>query len=359
MVTSATAAALYGAIAVIGMVGNLLVVWIIPYSRLLRSTAGSLILNLAASDLIFCILDCGTTAVYAGLHYWPFGAAVCKIVNYVSSVCQYVANYTIVLICVERYHAVRKPPPAGSDTRGRYMGCLTILWAGSCAASIYIFSITEYNIKDFSYNSDMDQNQVGPFAFTESGSWTYSSSQKQGICWLTQDPAKLMAHNISTFILQYAVPSLVSLVLMVITVCGKNPAGSHTVDNEITYTAVAVVILHILMWIPSYFVGFTLMSLPDWLLLVPLRAVKLLIFFSGWLAYCSICFRPIIYAIMSKKFRREYSRVLCCKDGPQYDSCRSNQSELIQEQRMCADEAAVPSAEHVNLNINGIIVTPV
>ncbi|XP_014674301.1 PREDICTED: neuropeptide Y receptor type 1-like [Priapulus caudatus] len=203
MVSTVTTSIMFGMLATVGTIGNLLLVWMIPYSRPLRSTAASLILNLAAADLVFCTLDCGTTAVYAGLQYWPFGAAVCKIVSYVSAVCQYVAIYNILLISVERYRAARCPPPAGADVRGRYMGCLTLLWAGACAASIYMFSITEYNVRDFSYNDDADgSGRVGPFAFTESGSWRYAAPQQRGICWLTREPATTLAHTAATFTLQ-------------------------------------------------------------------------------------------------------------------------------------------------------------
>jgi hypothetical protein len=71
---------IFGLIAVLGFIGNLLVIVVVATSnRKRRSTTNILVSGLAVADLVFIIVCVPFTAVNFALGVWPFGTILCKV----------------------------------------------------------------------------------------------------------------------------------------------------------------------------------------------------------------------------------------------------------------------------------------
>jgi len=72
---------IFSLIAVVGLVGNLLVVMVVVAGgrRLMHSTTNVLITNLAVADLLFIVFCVPFTATGYALPVWPFGNTWCKV----------------------------------------------------------------------------------------------------------------------------------------------------------------------------------------------------------------------------------------------------------------------------------------
>lgn len=71
---------IFGLIAVLGFVGNMLVIVVVTASnRKRRSTTNVLVTGLAVADLVFILVCVPFTAVNYALTVWPFGTTWCKV----------------------------------------------------------------------------------------------------------------------------------------------------------------------------------------------------------------------------------------------------------------------------------------
>lgn len=78
--------AIFGMIAVLGLVGNLIVVIVIISNRQMHNTTNVLIVSLAFADLLFIVICVPFTAIGYSVNTWPFGDVWCKIYQYVAQV---------------------------------------------------------------------------------------------------------------------------------------------------------------------------------------------------------------------------------------------------------------------------------
>jgi len=99
----------FGAIAITGFFGNLLVILVVVFNKNMRSTTNLMIVNLAAADLMFVILCIPFTATDYMVYYWPYGRFWCRSVQYLIVVTAFASIYTLVLMSIDRFLAVVHP----------------------------------------------------------------------------------------------------------------------------------------------------------------------------------------------------------------------------------------------------------
>ncbi|XP_038855896.1 leukotriene B4 receptor 1-like [Salvelinus namaycush] len=91
----------------VGVPGNLLVIWTILRHVQQRSHTVVLILQLAAADLL--VLITLPLWIYSLARSWVFGEASCKAMVYVINTCMYSSVFLITLMSVERFLVIRYP----------------------------------------------------------------------------------------------------------------------------------------------------------------------------------------------------------------------------------------------------------
>uniref|UniRef100_A0A8C3YSP7 B1 bradykinin receptor n=1 Tax=Catagonus wagneri TaxID=51154 RepID=A0A8C3YSP7_9CETA len=123
-----------------GLLGNLLVlsVFLVPRRRL---TAAEIYLaNLAASDLVFTLgLPFWAENIRHGFH-WPFGAALCRVVNGIIKANLFVSIFLVAAISWDRYCALVHPM-ASRRRRRRHWAQATcaLIWAAGGLLSVPTF----------------------------------------------------------------------------------------------------------------------------------------------------------------------------------------------------------------------------
>lgn len=97
LIVSIVVPIIFSIIALVGFVGNLLVVLTVACNVQMRNTTNILIFNLSLADLLFVIFCIPFTAVDYTLERWPFGEIWCQCVQYLIFVTAYISIYTLVL----------------------------------------------------------------------------------------------------------------------------------------------------------------------------------------------------------------------------------------------------------------------
>ena len=101
---------LYIPIFVFAVLGNGTVCYIVQSTPRMRTVTNYFIANLAVGDIVMTLFCVPFTFVSIFvLGYWPFGIAVCYLVNYSQAVSVLVSAYTLVAISIDRYIAIMWP----------------------------------------------------------------------------------------------------------------------------------------------------------------------------------------------------------------------------------------------------------
>lgn len=142
----------FGAIAITGFVGNLLVILVVVFNNNMRSTTNLMIVNLAAADLLFVILCIPFTAADYVTDYWPFGRFWCRSVQYLIVVTAFASIYTLVLMSIDRFLAVVHPIRSRMmRTENITMVAIVTLWAVVLVVSAPVFLINDFVVSGWSW----------------------------------------------------------------------------------------------------------------------------------------------------------------------------------------------------------------
>ena len=98
---------LYAAVFLLGLSGNLAVIYVVATRRRVRTSCRNVLIgNLAAADVLLCLLAVPITPLSGLLRTWPFGEPLCHAVPMVLGVGVYVSTLTVLAIAVDRYFVI-------------------------------------------------------------------------------------------------------------------------------------------------------------------------------------------------------------------------------------------------------------
>ncbi|XP_008164529.3 prolactin-releasing peptide receptor [Chrysemys picta bellii] len=101
---------LYAAVAVVGMVGNCLLVHVIVQVKKMHNVTNFLVGNLALSDVAMCATCIPLTLAYIfEPRGWIFGSTRCYFIFFMQPVTVYVSVFTLATIVVDRYVVIVHP----------------------------------------------------------------------------------------------------------------------------------------------------------------------------------------------------------------------------------------------------------
>ncbi|CAO1419007.1 unnamed protein product [Diamesa hyperborea] len=284
----------FGIIAITGLIGNSLVVYVVLNNHQMRSTTNTLLVNLASADLLFIVFCVPFTAVDYMLSEWPFGEVWCKIVQYLIIVTAYASIYTLVLISFERYLAVCFPICSISMRNERNTSiAIGALWIVILIVNIPV--LLAHGLKEFN-----------------------EPDRIVSVCTFL-DTNDLISHSffhISFFTTSYMLPLiLISIMyfLMLLRLWRSNlvstSSESQRGKKKVTRLCVVIVIMFMILWFPIQFI----------LLLKSLKfyesdthfkiALQICAHIMG---YCSSCINPVLYAFLSENFRKSFRKIAYC-----------------------------------------------
>ncbi|XP_057703271.1 leukotriene B4 receptor 1 [Corythoichthys intestinalis] len=131
----AAACVILGLCFLVGIPGNLLVIWTILHHVKQRSHTVVLILHLAVADLL--VLITLPLWIYSLAKSWVFGEICCKVMYFMINACMYGSVFLITLMSVERFLSVRYPFTSAVWKRKNALSkALLFLWTAA-----FLFSV--------------------------------------------------------------------------------------------------------------------------------------------------------------------------------------------------------------------------
>ncbi|XP_060829846.1 trissin receptor-like isoform X1 [Bombus pascuorum] len=126
---------LYSIVFVFCFIGNSMVIFVVTFSRRLRSITNFFLANLAVADFcvgIFCVYQTLTNYL---MNSWRLGDFLCKVYMFVHALSYTASVLILMVVCIERYLAIVYPIKCRSVlTRSRLQLVIGIVWI---VAAIY------------------------------------------------------------------------------------------------------------------------------------------------------------------------------------------------------------------------------
>ncbi|GMR61168.1 hypothetical protein PMAYCL1PPCAC_31363 [Pristionchus mayeri] len=125
----------YSTIFMMGLAGNFAIIYVTLKHRTLQTVQNMFILNLAASDIIVCLLSLPITPVTNIYKNWFFGSVLCRLIPWVQGVSIFICTFSLGAIAVDRYILVVHPHTPPLSKQGA-LYVTVILWSLSIIVTI-------------------------------------------------------------------------------------------------------------------------------------------------------------------------------------------------------------------------------
>ncbi|XP_030630714.1 galanin receptor type 2 [Chanos chanos] len=288
-VESVIIALVFSAIFLVGTVGNCLVLAVLLRNGQMNTkTTNMFILNLGVADLCFIVFCVPLQATIYTMDEWVFGPFVCKAVHFIIYLTMYASIFTLAAVSLDRYFAIRYPLRSREmRTPRNALTSICLVWGLSL-----IFS-GPY----LSYYQQMDLDGTI-------------------VCIPVWDFQHRRAMDVCTFVFGYLIPVLILSVTYARTIRYlwttvdpiKDMSESRKAKRKVTKMIIIVAVLFCLCWLPHH-----LVILSMWFGYFPLNhTTYVLRILSHLVAYTNSCLNPIVYALVSKHFRKGFQKVFSC-----------------------------------------------
>ncbi|XP_066889358.1 kiSS-1 receptor isoform X2 [Kogia breviceps] len=132
----------FGALMLLGLAGNSLVIFVICRQKQMRTVTNFYIANLAVTDLTFLLCCVPFTALLYPLPAWVLGDFMCKFLNYIQQVSVQATCATLTAMSVDRWYVTVFPLRAlHRRTPRRALAVSLGIWAGSAAVSAPVLAL--------------------------------------------------------------------------------------------------------------------------------------------------------------------------------------------------------------------------
>ncbi|XP_058013734.1 galanin receptor 2b-like [Ahaetulla prasina] len=279
----------FSIIFLLGTVGNSLVLAVLLQNSQRACNQTSLfIFNLSLADFFFIVFCVPFQATIYSTEGWVFGAFMCKAVHFFIYLTMYASSFTLAAVSVDRYLAIRYPLRS-RELRTAYSAVVTtmIIWGLSM-----IFS--------------------GPYlSYYDLVQW-----EESYICVPGWEGWKRKILETSTFIFGYIIPALIVSLSYSRTIkhlwTSVDPLTDMSESKKskwkVTKMIIVVTILFCFCWLPYHVVVLHYLY-GDFPFNQTTYALRLL---SHCMAYANSCLNPIVYALVSKHFRKGFKKVFRC-----------------------------------------------
>ena len=285
----------------VGVGGNVLVLYVILGNKHMRTTINIYLVNLAASDIIISFIISSVYPVTQFLGRWVFGDSLCKLINSLLIVSIYMSTFTLAAIAVNRYRAVFYPFSIRTNSLTR-----TVLAILCIDVAAIIISLPRSMA-----------NQLIPINV---------SNTEVTVCantgW-TSNEVKLVFGSFE-IILQFVIPFTIivlcytSIVIRLRKRAWNQPATrtESQIQENVTRTErmnkmlIYMMVIFGVCWFPNNL--YDVVSKIDidlvrcWELRDLMYSILLVIAFS------SSCYNPFLYGLMNPSFRAEFAQLCNC-----------------------------------------------
>lgn len=337
---------------VLGLVGNVLIVFTISRYRKMKSTTNVFLASLASADLLLIVFCIPVKLAKLFSFSWTLGFFLCKLVHYMQSVSAICSVLTLTAMSIERYYAIVHPMRAQyvctiSQARRIIIG--TWISAFLLAVPILFAQVhltVGFKVKAYWCVRDWDNKTVWRahelymlllILVIPTGVMGVAYT---AICWevwevmqrrqvMTAAKSLSLRSNKRPCLSQTSSngSSLISDAPMNLSrrksrrVFHKMSGDDDTPVKQVIKMLVAVVVIYVLCWGPMLIDN----VLQAYGVLPFLRTGSLKYMGTAFhlMAYFNSCINPVVYGFMSKNFRESFQKTLCCDGSRQSMPVRS------------------------------------
>ncbi|XP_022825386.1 RYamide receptor-like [Spodoptera litura] len=307
---------MYITVFVTALVGNGLVCTVVQTTARMKTVTNYFIVNLAVGDILmtlFCVPFSFVPTLL--LRYWPFGAFMCKAVNFSQAVSVLVSAYTMLAISIDRYIIIMHPlKPRLSKTAAKLV--VFAVWSGALVTAAPIPIVSKLQRPSL-WHQTCEVDICGEV-------WSSTEQSRQ--------------YTYALLVLQFVLPlsALVCTYTRIAhTVWGGRPPGEaqDARDSRIQHSKrkmvkmmLTVVTVFIMSWLPLniFIVLWTVHENDDEWASWP--GMPYVWFACHWLAMSHSCYNPMIYCYMNIRYRQGFqeifSALLCLKKKDSTRPCQ-------------------------------------
>ncbi|KAK2146303.1 hypothetical protein LSH36_617g02002 [Paralvinella palmiformis] len=294
---------IFVAIFVMGLVGNGTLVYTVARNKNLRNTPNILIVSLATGDLLLILVSVPFTATYFTFSYWPYGALICKLNEFMQTLSLGVSVFTLVALSGDRYMAIVYPMSKHKASPTIRISLIAgAIWLAALLLAVMdaIKAHVQINISDgHIYEYCQVQNDI-PYA-------RFRVMFRFSIYFL------IPVITIATFYILMARILFQSSKNMLGDARNSQAARQMEARKKVAKVVLSFVVVFVVCWFPLYLYRIWYYFLPGdfnlfWYVFK---------FLSFCLAFANSCVNPFALYFLSKQFRRYYNRYLfcCCVRG--------------------------------------------
>lgn len=301
----------YLLIFMVGVMGNLLVVVAVLGRPHMRTTTNMYILNMAAADILMCLVSVPLTPLSTFMDRWIFGEILCKFLPASQGTSVYMSTFTLTAIAVDRYRTIIHPFSPRPDLNKTIIiiGCLDVIAVMVTLPYSYFMEL----VTDPTTNNTICQEAWAKTPRLVYGGFT----------------------NIMQFVFPFATIiicySKIMIRLRERSASGK--PGSRSAKKRLEEEArtkrtnrmlIAMVVIFGTSWFPINLINLfaDCMDLGCWSL------YYVTFFLCHVIAMSSTCYNPFLYGWLNAAFRLEFSRILpCLKIGQRSDGDKEQTKE--------------------------------
>ncbi|CAD7082421.1 unnamed protein product [Hermetia illucens] len=308
---------LFVGIFVTGVVGNVIVCVVIVRHSTMHTATNYYLFSLAVSDLMFLLMGL-PYEISLYWHQYPYnmGLAFCKIRALISEASTYVSVLTIVAFSMERFLAICHPlhlyTMSGFKRAVRIVAALWIVSFVS-ASPFAVFTKIDY------LKYPMDNSTILDSAF----------------CAMLENPPGFPLWELSSCLF-FVIPMILIVILYGRMGCRIRSRTRHSIAlgvqqgsmhkesrhqqsrKAIIRMLAAVVITFFVCWAPFHAQRLMYLYARDW---VHFQDVNTWLFsVAGWFYYVSCTINPILYNVMSRRYRVAFKETLCGRKKGYYQN---------------------------------------
>ncbi|XP_043926170.1 growth hormone secretagogue receptor type 1 [Protopterus annectens] len=310
---------------IIGVWGNMMTILVVSKFKDMRTTTNLYLSSVAFSDIL--IFLCMPLDLYRLWQYrpWNFGGILCKLFQFVSESCTYSAILNITALSVERYFAICFPLKAKVVvTKGRVKLLILFLWVVAIVSAGPIFVLVGVE----------HENGTDPLVTNECKATEYAmrSGLLTVMVWLS---------SVFFFLPVFCLTVLYSLIGRKLWRRKRETVGPNTSvrdkSNKQTVKMLAVVVFaFVLCWLPFHVGRYLFSKSSEAGSLEMLQISQYCNLVSFVLFYLSAAINPILYNIMSKKYRMAAYKLF----GIQLSAQRTTSTTKDESSRAWTDSSA-------------------
>ncbi|XP_075986745.1 ecdysis triggering hormone receptor isoform X2 [Anticarsia gemmatalis] len=289
----------------LGVIGNVMVPIVILKTKDMRNSTNIFLVNLSIADLMVLLVCTPTVLVEVNSkpETWVLGKELCLAVPFVELTVTHASVLTILAISFERYYAICEPLRAGyvcTKTRATLICALVWFFAA-------LFTSPILGVATFTYEIFEDGTEVP-------------------VCLTQADTFWSALFFILTIAIFFIVPLAVLLVLYSViaknlmenpVIIAQNTKNTNNSGNVIRYRKQVILMLGTVVL--SFFICLLpFKALTLWIIVFPPETIMslgidgyyILLYFCRVMLYLNSAINPILYNLMSSKFREGFVKLL-------------------------------------------------